>query len=103
VTGRLEELGEGFVWAPHSRQQKTLTVSERPVQELSIAEASVTVKALDFRSDQAEPVFLRAWGSVEGDVPPGLGALLALAFRPLDAATSLRVQPPFRARTGDGR
>ena len=78
-------------------------MASESVQEPSIEEAAVARRALDLQNEPAKPVGPYALEPIEVGVPSGLTARPALASRPLDAATALHAQPPFRARTGDAR
>ena len=89
--------------APYSRQQKTATASERPVQEPSTEEAAVARRVLDPWNEPARPVGPCALEPIEEGASSGLAAPLALPSHSLDAAIALHARRPFRARTEDAR
>ena len=66
---------------------------------MEIAEAR---RALGLQNEPVRPAGPCALEPAELDVPAECVPLFVLAFDPLDAATALRAQPQFRARTGDG-
>jgi len=86
----------------YSRQQKTSMASERPVQEPSIEEVSVSRRALDLQNEPARPADPCALEPTEVGVSSDLAAPIGVTSHPLDAATASHARPLFRAQTEDG-